>query len=261
MRRTKRAPRVAILAYHAVGVCPGSHRPHSCMCTSVAAFTSHMEFLRRHRRVVSLDDATGGRLPAGPPAVAITFDDGYQSVLENAVPVLERLGFPATMFVPTAWIGRQNEWASQTDCFPLQIMDEDELRESDRRGLWVESHGHGHIDLALADPSVLAEDLELSRMRLTEILGRPPRYLAYPYGRQLEATRAAAGLAGFEDAFLFDGVEGGRYARERVSVDGREGRVRLLLKTSGGYLARRRSPVGTAVGWLVREVIRRPVPG
>ena len=67
-----------------------------------------MSFLRRHRHVVSLADMLEGRLPRGRPAVAITFDDGYRSVLTNAAPILSRLGLVATMFVPTKWIAHTN---------------------------------------------------------------------------------------------------------------------------------------------------------
>ena len=59
-------------------------------------------FLRRYTNVVDLREAlaalaTGRPLPAR--AVAITFDDGYRDQLELAVPMLERLGLPATFFL------------------------------------------------------------------------------------------------------------------------------------------------------------------
>ena len=214
-----------------------------------------MEFLSRFRQVVPLRDAVQGRLPAGAPSVAITFDDAYQNVLANAMPVLERYGFVASVFVPTRWIGGHNGWDAGSECYPLDIMDEAALREADRRGLRVESHGHRHIDLEQAAPSVVAEELRLSVECLTAVLGRAPRYLAYPYGRHSPDVRSAAEAAGFEDAFLFDELSEGRFARERVSVDGYESRARLHLKTAGGYLARRQSPLGNAFASLVRRAV------
>ena len=62
------------------------------------------------RRVVPLADALDAPLPPGKPVVAITFDDGYRSVREHALPILEQHGFPATMFVPTAYVGDENRW-------------------------------------------------------------------------------------------------------------------------------------------------------
>lgn len=61
-----------------------------------------LRFLARFAHVVQLDEALGG-LARGDPlparAVAVTFDDGYRDNLGLAVPILERLGLPATFFL------------------------------------------------------------------------------------------------------------------------------------------------------------------
>ena len=224
------------------------------------AFAKQMAFLARHRRVVPLNALTEGTLAPGPPAVAITFDDAYRNVLLNGAPILRSYGFVATVFVPTKWIGAGNGWDADKPCFPLEIMDEGELRRAERQGMSIESHGHAHLDYEQASPTVVADDIRLSVDRLSDILGRRPRYLAYPYGGHSDLARTLVQEAGFEDAFLFNEVEGGRFARERVSVDGHEGRLRLRLKTAGGYLARRRSAIGTGAALVVRRTRRRP-PG
>src|SRR5919204_3246305 len=68
-----------------------------------------LTFLRRVANVVALPDAlralaTGGALP--PRAVALTFDDGYRDALQLAVPLLERLGLPATFFLVPGLLSR-----------------------------------------------------------------------------------------------------------------------------------------------------------
>jgi peptidoglycan/xylan/chitin deacetylase (PgdA/CDA1 family) len=50
-----------------------------------------------------------------PKSALITFDDGYRSVREVAFPVLRDLGLPATVFVPTEFIGRDNEFDAGTE--------------------------------------------------------------------------------------------------------------------------------------------------
>ena len=211
-----------------------------------------MSYLAKWRQVVSLEDAVEGRFSGRRPAVAITFDDAYRNILTNAVPILQQYGFVATIFVPTKWIGQNNFWDVDTDCFPLEIADEDELQKATQHGIAIESHGHAHIDLAKADSLTVAEDLETSVARLREILGRPPRYLAYPYGHQAPATWAVAAEAGFSHAFLVDELEAGELAKERLSVDGREGLVRFRLKTAGRYLARRHSRLGSTATSISR---------
>ena len=246
-----------ILAYHAIGECPHREQPHNCVCISTETFAKQVKFMAKSRQVVSLDDVIKGRFSGRRPAVAITFDDGYRNIIENALPILNKYGFDATIFVPTKWIGQKNIWDSDTACFPLEIANENDLQKAARLGIAVESHGHAHIDLERADPLIVAEDLQMSVVRLREILGRQPRYLAYPYGRQSPATWVSAAEAGFSHAFLCDSVEVGELAHERVSIDGREGRIRLRLKTAGGYLARRRSRLGSAAASITRLAFPR----
>ena len=78
-------------------------------------FDRQMAFLRRHRRVVSYSQlvdciAAGDTPPAG--TVCITFDDGYRDNLTVAAPILARHGLPATLFVATGYVYRQQmQWA------------------------------------------------------------------------------------------------------------------------------------------------------
>ena len=241
-----RARGATILAYHAVGECPHPDREHLCVCVPTDSFARQMALLSRCRRVVRLDDLVEGRVSGRGRLVAITFDDGYRNVLRNAAPVLQHFGFPATVFVPTKWIGKENTWDEGQDCFPLELMSEEDLEEAEARGISVESHGHAHADLSAMGERELDEDLGSSFAILEEILGRAPRHLAYPFGHEISETRSAARRAGYKHAYRFDGLEDGPLAHERVSVDGHEGTFRMRLKTAGGYLARRHSRLGTA---------------
>ena len=79
------------------------------MLTSRAMFERHLDCIGRHFQFVSLDEIGAHVLSGEPftqPVAAITFDDGYQDVYENAFPVLERKGIPAAMFVVTDLVGR-----------------------------------------------------------------------------------------------------------------------------------------------------------
>jgi len=71
-----------------------------------AAFEKQMEFLSAGYRVVGMPDLLDACLrnkPLPPKAVLITFDDAYRNFAECAWPILKRHGFPATLFVPTAY--------------------------------------------------------------------------------------------------------------------------------------------------------------
>jgi len=106
-----------ILLYHSVAepeeaasIAPANH-------LAPTRFREQMTFLAEHRRVVALDTLVE-ELRAGhtPPSgtVAITFDDGYRDNLTVAAPILDELGLPATLFLPTGWIDRNEApWADR----------------------------------------------------------------------------------------------------------------------------------------------------
>jgi peptidoglycan/xylan/chitin deacetylase (PgdA/CDA1 family) len=67
--------------------------------TPPAEFAAQLDFLGRYYDVVPIAALEGDRFPAG--AAAVTFDDGYRSVLEHATPLLEARGLPATVYLVT----------------------------------------------------------------------------------------------------------------------------------------------------------------
>jgi peptidoglycan/xylan/chitin deacetylase (PgdA/CDA1 family) len=77
-------------------------------------FTRQLSTLRRFTNIVPLEpalDALASGRPLPPRAVAITFDDGYRDNLALAVPVLERLEIPSTIFlVPQFLSGHVHAW-------------------------------------------------------------------------------------------------------------------------------------------------------
>jgi peptidoglycan/xylan/chitin deacetylase (PgdA/CDA1 family) len=79
------------------------------LCVSPCRFAEQMEALARGARTVPLA-ALPEAVAAGRAAVAVTFDDGYADNLSAALPVLERHGIPATVFLATGWVGRPREF-------------------------------------------------------------------------------------------------------------------------------------------------------
>ena len=75
-------------------------------------FAEHLDLLQRHFTVMPLADMVEGhrlkRLPRD--AVALTFDDGYSDNLAHALPVLEKFGIPATLFLTTGSLDKVQEF-------------------------------------------------------------------------------------------------------------------------------------------------------
>jgi peptidoglycan/xylan/chitin deacetylase (PgdA/CDA1 family) len=248
--------RSAVLAYHAIGAAPRDARLYNSFVPR-ETFRAQMEFLARRRNVVPLDQLVDGVFPTARATVAITFDDGYRSVLTDAAPILREYEFPATVFVPSKWLGARNAWDPPYD-LPLDIVSAEELLELRELGLEIGSHGHAHIDFSKASPAEAEADIRTSVERLTEILGEPPRHLSFPYGRSSEAARNAAAASGFREAFAL-GVGEGRFAQERVSIYPYDKYVLwFAFKTSGRYTAWRKGRFVSSAYSLVRPLVRPP---
>lgn len=103
--------RTGILMYHRV-LSPRQRHPgiEPGMFVDSRTFRQQVAFLKQHCRVVSLDRILeihqGGGGPEGDePMCALTFDDGWADFYEHAYPVLKAHQVPATVFLPTDYIG------------------------------------------------------------------------------------------------------------------------------------------------------------
>jgi peptidoglycan/xylan/chitin deacetylase (PgdA/CDA1 family) len=171
----------------------------------------------------------------------VTFDDAYRGVL-NAVPVLERLGLHATVFVSTSFADEGGrpldvpELADDVARHPdhLRTLTWDELRGLVERGVEIGSHTVGHPHLPGLADAELTRELTESRRRVEDELGRPCPFLAYPYGEHDARVQAAVGRAGYEAAFaLWPGSSPtNRFALPRVDIYRGDSLVRAMVKTS-----------------------------
>ena len=109
--RARRTLQPLVIGYHRVvdDFAAAARTEMPGMLTSRDMFEQHIDFLGRHFRFAGLDEI-GEHMKSGQPfdepVVAITFDDGYRDVYEQAFPVLQRKGIPAAIFVVTDLVGR-----------------------------------------------------------------------------------------------------------------------------------------------------------
>ena len=167
---------------------------------AVATFESQMRYLHEHGyRVVSLPDLlAAGTLSRQLPrrAVVLTFSDGWESFRDYAAPVLKGLGFPATVFVYTDFVGAGSglSWADlqalAADGFDIEV-------ESKTHGDLRRRSGESDDGYARRLDEELAQPLQL----ITQHLGTPARALAYPYGAHNEDVEHAAKAHGYAAAF------------------------------------------------------------
>ena len=134
----------AILMYHSV--CPYEHDPYD-ITIRPERFDQQMRWLRRAGRrgtsVRQLLDAH--RRGAAQGLVGLSFDDGYADFIDYALPVLQRFGFGATMFMPAGLLGADNAWDPEGPRKPL--LSAAQLRQVAAAGIEVGSHGFRHLSL------------------------------------------------------------------------------------------------------------------
>ena len=191
-----------VLCYHAV-----SERWPAALSVTPETFERQLDLLvRRGYKGATFRDAVLD--PRSGKSVVVTFDDAYLSVLEVARPILDRLGLPGTVFVPTDWPARGepmrwpgiDQWMGGPFEPELRSLTWEQLGELDTHGWEIGSHTRSHPHLTTLDDAALEEELRESRTECERRLGGPCTTLAYPYGDYDARVAAAAGRAGYEAA-------------------------------------------------------------
>src|SRR2546430_6182261 len=132
-------------------------------------------------------------------AFLLTFDDGYASLAEHVYPILADVGFTATTFLITDYVGRLNTWDVRYTWHRLAHLDWDTIGRWQARGFDFASHTTSHRRLTWLSDGQAAAELERSREILVRRLGPGAgRAVAYPFGARDERVERLACAAGYE---------------------------------------------------------------
>jgi peptidoglycan/xylan/chitin deacetylase (PgdA/CDA1 family) len=142
------------------------------------------------------------RLSSVERSFLLTFDDGDGGLATMAYPVLADLGFTATTFLVTDYIGRENRWDVRYTRHRLTHLGWPAIETWRARGFDFGSHSASHRRLTWLRKPAIAEDLARSRETLVQRLGPVGgRAIAYPFGAANLLTVELARKAGFELGF------------------------------------------------------------
>jgi len=129
----------------------------------------------------------------------LTFDDAYQSVYMNAYPLLKELGFTATVFVLTNYIGKENTWDFNPGNILSRHMHVEELKTLHDEGWEVASHGENHRAMTGMHPDSVAHELKHSKELIASIIGEEVQTFCFPFGAYNAGVVAAAKACGYKN--------------------------------------------------------------
>jgi len=176
---------LVVLQYHHI-----SDSTPPSTSTSVSLFRGQLDMIEDEElEVVDLHQGTEAALNgelANRKQIAITFDDAYDSVFENAAPILAQRDYPYTIFVNTDAVGSKG------------YMTWEQLRELNERPevtLANHSHDHGHLARRAGESegdwaARVENSLDTAQSILQDRLGTDVPIFAYPYGEFDEALEA-----------------------------------------------------------------------
>ena len=178
--------------------------------------------------------------------VGITLDDGYQSNVLHALPVLKSLGFSATCYVVSSKLGQHNEWDEALGMAQAALMSVEEMRKWMEAGMEVGSHTCSHADLNQLSLSEAGHELLQSKNDLENLLQKPVTQFCYPYGHFSPEHEALVSQSGYVAATtthrgracLTDRIT----ALPRVPVVRSTHPIQFLLKVLTSYEDSKRSP-------------------
>lgn len=206
------------------------------MTTPRQMFDDQMAYLKENRyAVVSCDEAVDaliGRKPLPPRSICITFDDGFRDNLTNAIPVLERYGFRATIFLTVDYMGAGREY-----------LDWNEARSAAGSGVVsFGAHTMSHRRLRGLGADGLDREIVISRRILEDKLGVPIGLFAYPFGsygsfdRGVKKTLLAAGYkAAFTTVAGSNGPGADIFALRRTRISWYDDAREFEKQLAGSY--------------------------
>lgn len=233
------SPYLAVLVYHHI-----QQKVTSDVSCTPDQFAEHMQALLDAGFVPLTLAQTrlflAGALNIDKP-VLITFDDGYESLYNFALPLARNLKIPMTVFMITARVGRRIQFA--------EYLTEHQIREMTESGYFdFGSHTHDlHTDsMAIYEAfaghpenpvlQLLQRDLRISSSRLQSIIGERPHALAWPYGKFNPEFSAIARNNGFRLHFTsvygYNEAGSNPFSIKRIPITSRDTADSVVRKAS-----------------------------
>lgn len=173
--------------------------------------------------------------------IAVTFDDGFRSFVDHALPLLNERNIPATIFITTGYIGQRPGWITRNDNrnYDELVMTKMQISELGSCNILMGSHSVTHRHLGSIRKKEVQAELALSKRDLEEITGQDIHLFSFPYGSYNSETINLAKTEGYKRIFLNVPKKPGRNSDDivfgRIDISLRDWPIEYKLKFRGGY--------------------------
>ena len=185
-----------ILAYHKVN----NKFEWGINTIPIRSFESQVNYLSKHNYYsISLDQYLDGdfQIESNRQPIVITFDDADESIFHHAFPILSKHGYTATLFVISNFVGKVNTWDANLGGIYSKHLNWEQIVELSNNGWEIGSHTASHRDLLGLSIKEAAEELQSSKEIIAEQVGRPIRFISYPFNRFDDKIISQAQHAGY----------------------------------------------------------------
>ena len=222
--------KLAILGYHKIGDPPPGGWP-TWSYVGANEFSEQLQYLKANEwHIIDAAEFIAGiNQPGslGEKTALLCFDDGYRSNLKIALPLLQKFNYPAVIFIPTDFVGSYNAFDADIYYEPVEpICTWDELRELEKNGISVQSHGLSHRKLSELSMKEQEHEITSSKKIIEANLDKQVELFSFAYGDQgadLVNTEKMLINAGYRGACLYGGnafemAGANPFALERIAM-------------------------------------------
>ncbi len=212
---------------------------HSVYKENRRRFEEQIKFIKKNASPINL--AEDKELKPNKKYFSLTFDDGFQNLLDNVIPFLKKENLPATIFIPTDYIGKQPKWLISSEIYEKDksefIMTEVQIKNLDKSLFSIGSHTCSHPYLSKLSKDEIKRELDESKKILESIVNYNINMLSFPHGDYSEKVIEIAESLGYNKMFgvIADNTNYKDKLIGRIFVSQNEWKFELWLKINGGY--------------------------
>ncbi|OQX52042.1 MAG: hypothetical protein B5M53_09550 [Candidatus Cloacimonas sp. 4484_209] len=186
--------RIPILRYHSI-----NDHINLSLSVRIDSFVKQMDYLyHKGFNVITLDEAFllwKKKLKVVKPLV-ITFDDGYRDIYVNALPILRKYNFKATVFLTTNSIG-SSKLKTDVGNIPIPCLSWDEIKEMQNYDISFGSHTLSHPFLTKMSEENMKKEIKEPKKIIEEKLGIKVITFSYPFGDFNERVKNVVRSSGY----------------------------------------------------------------